>query len=60
MKELTVAATLDNIETVTDFVNGELGAHDCPMKAQMQISSCIRGNFSSITVCLPAHFMLLA
>ena len=41
MKELTVAATVENIETVTDFVNEQLEALDCPMKAQMQIDIAI-------------------
>ena len=37
MKELTIAATVENIETVTEFVNEQLEALDCPMKAQIQI-----------------------
>ena len=41
MKELTIAATIENIETVTDFVNEQLEAYDCPMKAQMQIDIAI-------------------
>ncbi len=48
MKELTVAATIDNIETVTDFVNEELEALDCPMKTQMQIDIAIDELFSNI------------
>ena len=36
MKELKLAATVENIETVTDFVNEQLEALDCPMKAQMR------------------------
>ena len=36
MKELTIAATVENIEAVTDFVNEQLEAIDCPMKAQMR------------------------
>ena len=42
MKELTIAATIENIETVTDFVNEQLEAYDCPMKAQMQIDIATR------------------
>ena len=48
MKELTIAATVENIETVTDFVNEQLEALDCPMKAQMQIDIAIDEIFSNI------------
>ena len=48
MNELTIAATLENIETVTDFVNHQLEALDCPMKAQMQIDVAIDELFSNI------------
>ena len=48
MKELTIAATVENIETVTDFVNEQLEALDCPMKAQMQIDIAIDELFSNI------------
>ena len=48
MKELTVAATVENIETVTDFVNEQLEALDCPMKAQVQIDIAIDELFGNI------------
>lgn len=48
MNELTIAATLENIEAVTDFVNHQLEALDCPMKAQMQIDVAIDELFSNI------------
>ena len=48
MKELTVVATVENIETVTDFVNEQLEAPDCPMKAQMQIDIAIDELFGNI------------
>lgn len=48
MKELTITATVENIETVTDFVNEQLAAFDCPMKAQMQINIAIDELFSNI------------
>ena len=48
MKELTIAATVENIETVTDFVNEQLEALDCPMKAQMQIDIAIDELFGNI------------
>ena len=48
MKELTIASTVENIETVTDFVNQQLEALDCPMKAQMQIDIAIDELFGNI------------
>ena len=48
MKELNIAATVENIEVVTDFVNEQLEALDCPMKAQMQIDVAIDELFSNI------------
>ena len=48
MKELTIAATVENIEVVTDFVNEQLEALDCPMKAQMQIDIAIDELFGNI------------
>ena len=48
MKELTVAATIENIETVTDFVDAQLEELDCPMKAEMQINVAIDELVSNI------------
>lgn len=48
MKELTIAATVENIGAVTDFVNEQLEALDCPMKAQMQIDIAIDELFGNI------------
>ena len=48
MKELRIAATVENIEVVTDFVNEQLEAVDCPMKAQMQIDIAIDELFGNI------------
>ena len=48
MKELTVEAKTTNIEAVTDFVNEQLEAYDCPMKAQMQIDIAIDELFGNI------------
>ena len=48
MKELTIDATVENIETVTEFVNEQLEALECPMKAQMQIDIAIDELFSNI------------
>ena len=48
MTELTIAATVENIETVTDFVNEQLEALDCSMKVQMQIDIAIDELFGNI------------
>jgi len=48
VKELTIAAKIENIEAVTDFVNEQLEALDCPMKAQMQIDIAIDELFGNI------------
>ena len=48
MKELTVEATIENIEKVTNFINSELEAIGCPMKAQAQIDVAIDELFSNI------------
>lgn len=48
MKELTLAATVENIETVTEFVNAQLELLDCPIKAQMQIDIAIDELFGNI------------
>ena len=48
MKELTITATVENIGIVTEFVNEQLEALDCPMKAQMQIDIAIDELFGNI------------
>lgn len=48
MKELNISATVENIETVTNFVNEQLEALDCPMKAMMQIDIAIDELFGNI------------
>lgn len=48
MKELTVDATVENIETVTEFVNAQLEQYGCPMKIQMQIDIAIDELFGNI------------
>jgi len=48
--ELTIEAVTSNVETVTDFVNEHLEAHDCPMKAQMQIDIAIDEIFGNIAM----------
>ena len=48
MKELNIAATVENIEVVTAFVNEQLELLGCPMKAQMQIDIAIDELFGNI------------
>ncbi len=48
MKELTVKALKDRLDDVTDFVNGELEALDCPMKTLMQIDLAVEEIFVNI------------
>ena len=38
MKELTVLAVLENLETVLAFVGAELETENCPVKTQMRIA----------------------
>ena len=48
MKELTIDATVENIERVTSFVDEQLEALGCPLKAQMQIDIAIDELFGNI------------
>lgn len=48
MKEITFAATVENIEAVTDFINEQLEAADCPMKVQIQIDIAVDEIFGNI------------
>ena len=48
MKALTIAATLENISAVTAFIERQLEALDCPMKARMQIDMAIDELFGNI------------
>lgn len=48
MKELTIAASVEHIETVTAFVDEQLEELHCPMKAQMQIDIAIDELFGNI------------
>lgn len=47
-KELTLEATVENIAVATDFINAELEALDCPMKAQVQIDIAVDELFGNI------------
>lgn len=48
MKELMLDAVIENIPQVTDWVDAQLEALNCPMKAQMQINIAIDELFSNI------------
>lgn len=49
MSEITLDATVANIERVTTFVNDLLEQHNCSMKAQMQIAVAIDEIFCNIS-----------
>ena len=48
MKERTLKATLENISEVTAFVDEQLEAEGCGMKAQLQIDMAIEELFGNI------------
>ncbi|MCI9083814.1 MAG: ATP-binding protein [Lachnospiraceae bacterium] len=48
MKELTMDATIENITEVTAFVDKQLEALGCPLRAQMQIDIAIDELFGNI------------
>ena len=48
MKEITIDATVDNISSVTDFVDEQLEAFECPLRAKMQIDIAIDELFGNI------------
>lgn len=48
MKEITLDATVNNLEKVTDFVNEELERVGCPFKPMTQIDIVIDELFSNI------------
>ncbi len=49
MKELTLEAKIENIPRVTAFIDEQLEALECPMKAQMQIDVAIDELFGNIS-----------
>ena len=48
MKEMVIKALLENIPVVTAFIDEQLEALDCPLKAQMQIDVAIDELFGNI------------
>ncbi len=49
MRELTLKAAVESIPEITDFIDAELEAVDCPMKAQAQIDIAIDEVFANIS-----------
>ena len=47
---LEIAAAVDNLQEVIDFVTQHLEAVDCPMKAQMQIELAVEEIFVNIAL----------
>ena len=48
MKDITVDATLDNLEVVQDFVREELESRGCSMKVMMQIEIAVEEIYVNI------------
>ena len=48
MKDITVDATLDNLEVVQDFVREELEKQECSMKIMMQIEIAVEEIYVNI------------
>jgi len=48
MKELTVEASVDNLDEVLDFVNNDLKLHNCPPNIQSQIDIAVEEIFVNI------------
>lgn len=48
MKDITVDATLDNLEVVQDFVRAELEKQECSMKIVMQIEIAVEEIYVNI------------
>ena len=49
MKELTIAATIENMVTVTDFVDEFLDDCDCPLKIKLKMDIAVDEIFSNIS-----------
>lgn len=48
MPELKIAATRENAEQVMEFVDGQLEAHDCSPKTQVQLDIAVDELFTNI------------
>ena len=50
MKELTVEASIHNLDEVLDFVNWELDLHNCPQYMRNEINIAVEEIFMNITL----------
>ena len=48
MKTITVPAAIEQLDAVLDFINAELEANECPMKAQVSIAIAVEEIFVNI------------
>lgn len=48
MKELTLGATVENIDRVTEFADEFLEEHNCPLKSRLQLDIAIDELFGNI------------
>jgi anti-sigma regulatory factor (Ser/Thr protein kinase) len=48
LKELNIEAKIENLDTVLDFISGELEAVECPLKMQSQIAIAVEEIFVNI------------
>lgn len=48
MNEITIDATIGNVETVMEFINSELDKVNCSQKVQLQINIAVDELFSNI------------
>ncbi len=48
MSELTIQASVDNLDMVLEFVDGILMENDCPLKEQMQIDIAVEEIYVNI------------
>lgn len=51
-KELTIEAAVENIGIVTAFVDEQLEALECPLKAQMQIDIACSFSNAAVHICM--------
>ena len=49
MERITVEAATDNLQQVIDFTTEQLEAHDCPMKAVMQMELVVEEIFVNVS-----------
>ena len=49
MEQITIEATIDNLQTVIDFAIEQLEARDCPMKTSMQLELVIEEIFVNVS-----------